>query len=427
MALPDPRKIKVPKDGRRHRVRRLVQLGTSLILLAAPFLGLLRVDLLDRKLVVLGARFAFSEFAILYAVLIVAMFVLFMGALIHGRLWCGWMCPQTTLSEITGFLQRKFLKGRKPKLSGKVFSHAATIAVSMLVAASLVSYFLAPSQYLAPPLAAWILWGIASVILSVDLLVIRHRFCVGICPYGILQGVVQDPNTLGVVFDLQRANDCINCSACVRSCPTGFDIRDGAFDMKCISCGDCADACDKVLNPKGVEGLIAFRFGQPIEKKTQNIFARIGITDVKRVLIVAVASIAVTVLIGLFMTRSDLSVKIAPLYEQTELSEDNFVTNHYTLSVRSHLDHEVSLEVEASGLEGLEVLSPLGSLSIAAGSDAKFELLLKAPHGPEGGADIQVTVHVEDRAEPFVIPVKFFSPSDPTESVENLTPSPEQG
>jgi len=429
LALPDLRKIKVPKDGRRHRLRRALQLATSLLLLAAPFLGLLRVDLLDRKLVVFGARFAFSEFAILYAVLIVSMFVLFMGALIHGRLWCGWMCPQTTLSELTGFFQRKFLKGRTPKNSGKLLAHAATIAVAMLVAASLVSYFLAPSQYSSPPLAAWVLWGIASTLLSADLLVVRHRFCVGICPYGILQGVVQDPNTLGVVFDLQRANACIDCSACVRSCPTGFDIRGGSFDMKCISCGDCADSCDKVLNAKGVEGLIAFRFGQPTQTK-RSFLARLGIIDGKRLLTVAVASIAITVVVGLFLTRAPISIKIASQFEQTESSADGLVTNHYSLSIRSHLEHAVSFEVEASGLDGLEVLAPVGPVSIAAGADAKFELLLRAPHGPVGGADIQVTVHVEEQGD-FVVPVKFFFPSAPTESAESVgnqaTFPPEQG
>ena len=104
--LPEARWIRPPAGARLHRARRAIQIVTSLLLIVAPFVDLLRFDVKNGALILFGTSFGLGELGVAYAILVLSFVVVFAGALLYGRIYCGWMCPQTTLSELVATLER---------------------------------------------------------------------------------------------------------------------------------------------------------------------------------------------------------------------------------------------------------------------------------------------------------------------------------
>ncbi len=411
MPLPDPLDVRPPRGGALHRARRGVQVAVSALILAAPFIGLCRVDLETESLVLLGIPFSAQEFAPIFGLMLLGMLVVFAGALIHGRLWCGWLCPQTTLSELAATIQRWLLPRRRRTGARRAIAALLVMGVSGIVSASILSYFLTPAQLLNPPPAAIIVWGIVTAVLAVNLLAIRHRFCVGICPYGILQSIVQDPRTLRVIFDEERRDQCFECGACERSCPMGVDPCDTKYDQACIGCGDCVCASIRVKQYQG--SLIRYRF-DPAGSAWPGWLIRMGIADTKRLsVVVLIAAVAASMAVVL-STRSDLDLRITPRFEQVTEQGDR-LANPYTLTVGSRLDHDTTLDVTAAGLEGLAVES-VTPLRIVSRQRAQFELAMSAPRRATaaGSHPITVFIQADDGAIVEALETRFFVPTGGT-------------
>jgi polyferredoxin len=216
----------------------------------------LRLDVAAGRLHAFGASWAIDEaFVVLAAALLVTLLFLLV-TLLFGRVWCGWACPQTVLGDLTA--------ARRP-----LARVAAALAVSAVVSASIVWWFVSPYEF-ARRLAAGALgpvvagsWAALFAILFLDLTLLRARFCATACPYAKLQGVLFDRWTLVVAYDAGRAADCVDCGACVRVCPTGIDIRHG-LQMECIACAECADACAPIMAKlRRAPDLVGYFHGTP--------------------------------------------------------------------------------------------------------------------------------------------------------------------
>ena len=343
--LPEARWIRPPAGARLHRLRRAIQIVTSLVLIAAPFVDLLRFDVKNGALILFGTSFGLGELGVAYAILVLSFVVVFAGALLYGRIYCGWMCPQTTLSELVATLERWACPKRGERgLGCRVVATLTTLASAAFVAASLVSYFLDPADRLSPGPVAWGSFGAAFGVLAVDLLWLRHRFCTGVCPYGILQNVIQDHRTLGVQLDPARRGECTNCLLCVRACFMGVDIREQAFDPRCLNCGDCI-AATRLAKRCPEQPLIAFRYGT--STSTWPAWLRkAGILDFRRVVVVVITLAATALVTAMSAGRTDLELGLAAQFEQTTVDADGLVKNHYQLSVSNRLDVPVTLALE---------------------------------------------------------------------------------
>jgi cytochrome c oxidase accessory protein FixG len=242
----------------RHRFlrwRRVAGAAQAVVALGLPFVSVggesaLRLDVPAGKLHAFGASFAIDEaFVVLAATLLVTAGFLLV-TLVWGRVWCGWACPQTVLGDLTSLVVPE--RRRKPRPWRRPAGFAIVAAVSIVVAADLVWYFVTPREFLgrlaAGTLGPWLggSWAAMAGILFLDLTFLRARFCATVCPYAKLQGVLFDRTTLVVAYDARRDDDCVDCDACVRVCPTGIDIRDG-LQMECIACAACIDACAPVM------------------------------------------------------------------------------------------------------------------------------------------------------------------------------------
>jgi cytochrome c oxidase accessory protein FixG len=207
--------------------------------------------------------------------------------------WCGWACPQTVFLEgvyrpierfIEGPRERRLKAAQGPWTLGRalrfVAKQLAFFVVSVLIAHTATALFVSPRELWlmitegpAAHMEAFLLTSGFTAILVFNFAWFREQFCVVLCPYGRLQSVLHDKESITVAYDDKRGEprghlarstaeasrgDCIDCGKCVTACPTGIDIRLG-LQMECIACHQCIDACDEVMRKvKKPEGLIRF-------------------------------------------------------------------------------------------------------------------------------------------------------------------------
>jgi cytochrome c oxidase accessory protein FixG len=275
-----------PKLARGRFLRRRRAVGYALIALfvALPFVEIggrpaLLVDLVAREVSVFGAVFRPSDGFLLMLLGITIVISVFLITALFGRVWCGWGCPQTVYLEHVYRPIERLLEGtpaQQAKLPRfhprRIIKWAIYAAISFVLANVFLAYFVGVERLerwvLDSPLANLggflVVVGTAALMLF-DFAWFREQTCIVACPYGRLQSVLLDRQSLIVGYDASRGEprgkpkkslpvigrgDCVDCRACVAVCPTGIDIRDG-LQMECIGCAQCIDACDAVMDKLG--------------------------------------------------------------------------------------------------------------------------------------------------------------------------------
>ena len=288
-------------QGRFFKARRLVAYGLIGLFALLPYLKIngrpaVLLNVIERKFTLFGKTFLPSDTALLAMLILVVVFGVFLVTAAWGRIWCGWACPQTVYLEfVYRPIERWCLgttgRGGDPKRPIPSWRLAvrflATVLVSMFLAHTFLAYFVGVDQ-----LARWILGNpfdhpIAFVVMAVttglmlfDFVYMREQLCTMLCPYGRLQSVLLDRGSWVIGYDRDRgeprgkkktagadrpAGDCVDCTLCVQTCPTGIDIREG-LQMECIGCAQCIDACDHVMQKIGrPKGLIRYATQDQLE------------------------------------------------------------------------------------------------------------------------------------------------------------------
>ena len=239
--------------------------------LLLPFVTLsgnpfLRMDIAKMTLFLAGIPLRIDQFyLVLLVILLCVAFFLLVTALL-GRVWCGWICPQTVFNDVAELLAGKRIM-QKVQILARPVEHLVALLISMLIAFNLFCWFMHPSQVAgnlvsihAHPVM-FITFLLLTLFGYLNLTMVKRSFCRSYCPYGRFQTALMDAGTLNLSFLEETRDRCLRCSACVRTCPMAIDIREG-FQIECISCGRCIDACRGVMEkmPAGI-GLIDYRFG----------------------------------------------------------------------------------------------------------------------------------------------------------------------
>lgn len=281
--------------GRFYAARTWVSRMFFLIFLTLPFIKvndrpLFLFNIPEAKFILFGKIFWPQDFFIFGLAMVTFIIIIVLFTAAFGRLFCGWICPQTIFMEmvfrkieylIEGDAAQQKILAKMPwnaeKIRRKLGKHTIFFGLAFIIANYFLAYIIGVDklwQIITEPVAQhWV--GLLSLLLfsSVFYAVyayFREQACTVVCPYGRLQSVLLDRNSMIVAYDHKRGEprgkfkkgedkntlgDCIDCFNCVRVCPTGIDIRNGT-QMECVGCTACIDACDHIMDsigkPKGL-------------------------------------------------------------------------------------------------------------------------------------------------------------------------------
>ncbi len=372
--------------------RETVQWLSTLLLLFIPFVrvggeSLLRLDASSRTLYFFGAAIRIEEFYLVLLISLLFMFIFLFVTMLFGRVWCGWFCPQSTLTDLLEALERRIKKRLGQSSVAAAARYLAPALLAFLVASNLIWYFIPPVDYLRRLLggelglvAGITLFSVGGLV-WVDLTFIRRYFCKAICPYGRIQLMAMDVNTLTLEFDPTQAHRCIRCNSCTRVCPTGIDIRKG-FQVECINCGRCLDACRGVLNRLNQPGIMQYTFGRRSAGGGRPVNPR---SLLVMLLIMALSGMF------LFATlhRSQGTIKVSRGGDGTvRRLPDGGVVNFYTayLENRSRVPALYGIRVSGGAGQKIELLGPTERIKVAANENRRVDFMVRvtpAPAAPE--------------------------------------------
>ncbi len=357
-------------SGRYYEYRKWVSYSLLLFLFLSPFIKIngnqfLLFNVMERRFNIFGFPFWPQDFFIFVIGMIIGVVFIALFTVAFGRIFCGWICPQTIFMEmvfrrieywIDGDRGAQMRLDRQPWNAEKIRKRSLKWFIFLIISFLIANVFLA---YLigSDTLIQNILDGPAAHASTLISLLIftavfyfvfawfREQVCIIACPYGRLQGVLLDNKSIIVAYDHKRGEaeqgrkkfrkgedrkalgngDCIDCFQCVNVCPTGIDIRNGT-QLECVNCTACIDECDHIMESVNLpKGLIRYASEDNIERKAKFTFTpRLkGYT--------AVLVILTGLLIGMLFLRSDVEATILRLPGQLyERKADNIISNVYT-------------------------------------------------------------------------------------------------
>lgn len=441
--------------GRFYNYRKWVSYGLLIFLIAAPFVKInghqfLMFNVLDRRFSIFSLPFWPQDFHLFVISMIIGVIFIALFTVAFGRIFCGWMCPQTIFLEMVFRRIEYWIEGDRgaqirldrqawnaEKIRKKGLKWIVFALISFLIANVFLAYLISsdtliqyivegPANHLNTLVALLIFTGVFYFIFAW----FREQVCIIACPYGRLQGVLLDNKSIVVAYDHKRGEasegrkkfrkgedrsllghgDCIDCNQCVQVCPTGIDIRNGT-QLECVNCTACIDACDNIMDSVALpKGLIRYTSEDNIEKKSPFVFsARLkGYT--------AVLFILLGVLTAMLFLRNPVEATILRLPGQLfEHKEGGVISNVYTYKLVNKTDQTMdSIHFELKNKKGLIRLVPDRFVTLKANHMGKGTLFIELPEthlsGDKNQLDIQIyqgNTLVETTSASFLGPRTF--------------------
>ncbi|GAB2180561.1 cytochrome c oxidase accessory protein CcoG [Denitratisoma sp. agr-D3] len=375
-------------------------------------------DLVERKFYIFGLVFWPQDVFLLAILLIICAYSLFLFTAIGGRLWCGYACPQTVYTEIFMWLERFFEGDRnaRMKLDQASFSlekfarrtgkYGSWILLSLWTGFTLVGYFTpiktllsqVPTFNFGPWELFWIFFYGAFAYLMAGHM--REQVCKYMCPYARFQGVMFDPDTLVITYDVERGEprgtrskkvdykaqglgDCVDCELCVAVCPTGIDIRKG-LQYECIGCAACIDACDQVMDKMNYpRGLIRYTTEHAIEQHWgwRDIAGHI----VRPRVIIYTSILLLIILAFVWGLATKPSLRVDIIRDRATLArevEGGVIENVYRLQIMNVSETSQRYALSVSGLDGIQ-LEGATQIDVAPATTQAMTIQVRVP--PESG------------------------------------------
>ncbi|MGB9695959.1 MAG: cytochrome c oxidase accessory protein CcoG [Ignavibacteria bacterium] len=374
------------QTGKYYQLRTIVSIILLNIFVVLPFIKynehqFFMLNVLERKFILFGFAFGPHDFFlfVLATVIMIVFIVLFTA--VYGRIFCGWFCPQTVFMEMVFRRIEYWIEGdasHQRKLNSQPLSfkkfwkkfakHLIFLIISFIIGNIFLAYFIGRDEFFqyitSSPrehMTAFITVSVFSGIFYFIFSRFREQACTIVCPYGRLQSVLLDTNSIVVAYDYVRGEprrkfvknkpriglgDCINCNLCVAVCPTGIDIRNGT-QLECVNCTACIDACDSVMEKVNLpKGLIKYSSLNAIRNKVHfRITPRI-----------VIYSILLLILIGAFVsllfTRKSIDVTVlrTPGKIYQEFPGDK-ISNVYTLKIVNNTFDSIYINLKSSNID----------------------------------------------------------------------------
>ncbi len=399
---------------------------------------LIHVDLQGRAAYLFGLTFTNQDFYLMFFVLTGIGFGLFVVTAVWGRIFCGYICPQTVFMEGVFRKLERFIEGPRiarirrnlgpmtaNKVMRKILKHVLTLAGSSLIAHIFLSYFLPVRELLhavwedpGNHMSAFGWTTFWTLILYFDYSWFREQTCIVICPYGRLQSTLIDEDTIIIGYDEQRGEprhkgtseggDCVDCFRCVEVCPTGIDIRNG-LQLECVGCANCIDACDEIMTKIGKPmGLVRYDSQRSFRGEARKrllrprffIYAFMGLLG----LTVAVLSIG---------SRESFHANALRARGMPYVIEGERIRNLVTLHIQNKNDHPNTYLIKMSGqaISDLDVIIPQSALRLDGLSDGQAPVFLYLGREDfEGPFPIHITVTDSLSGRSIQLEVTFRGP-----------------
>ena len=412
----------VPSKGRFNKWRLIVAWALIVLFVALPLIKIggkpaILLDLASREFSFFGTTFYPTDTFLLLLILVGSVLSIILLTALLGRVWCGWGCPQTVYLEYVFRPIERLIEGpehvRKRRNEGpwtldKVWRKSLRFGVYLIISLGLAHIFLAyfvgwddlstwlvrsPTEHM----GSFFTMALTTGLILFDFGYFREQMCTITCPYARMQSVLLDPDSLIVSYDPSRGEprarrgkkklaqeaageipaqgDCIDCGACVRTCPTGIDIRDG-LQMECIACTQCIDACDAIMDKiDRPRGLIRYTSEKAISGHSVK---RVRPRTVVYLTLLSAIFVALIVLVA---TRNSFDINIgratgAPFVELP----DGRIANRLRLRVRNQTPQAVTYTVNVTD-PGDAVVQFVGvsPVELAAGEMERTEIFVIVP------------------------------------------------
>lgn len=441
--LPDGhRKFVYPADvkGRFAVARRWTFAVLIAVYVALPWIPIgghpaVFIDIPRRHFHLFGATFNAQDIWMMLVVLLGFGFILLVATALLGRVWCGWACPQTVFLDGVYRRVERWLQGPRDKrmrrdagewtwdrVWRKSATHVAWIGISFVLAHVFLSYFTSlPGLFQMVQQApgshpeAFAVAAAVTAGLYLNFAFFREQLCIGVCPYGRLQSVLIDQDSLVIGYDTARgeprgklghegAGDCVDCKRCVVVCPTGIDIRNG-LQLDCIACTACIDACDEIMVRIGRKpGLVRYDSLNGLQAKTKRVLRP------RLYLYFGIFGAAIVAATFALAARRDFEANLLRTRGLPFVVDAEKVTNSFEIHIVNKKAESATFTVAPQPSEGMTFIVPMAEITLAPMADAHAPVFMTVPRAQFHG-ERRVPIRVSTPGEERVLEARFLGPS----------------
>ncbi|MEQ8850187.1 MAG: cytochrome c oxidase accessory protein CcoG [Phycisphaerales bacterium] len=426
-----------PARGTFWKWRRPVAYGLILLFTALPWITIngkpaVFLDIIHREFTFFGKTLLPTDTLLLALLAIGIALSIFLVTALFGRVWCGWMCPQTVYLEFVYRPIERLFDGepgrRKPKGNTtlrKVGRFFVYLIISAFLAHTFLSYFVgvanlrewifgSPFEH---PVAFLVMAGTTGLMMF-DFGYFREQVCVVVCPYARMQSALLDRDSLIISYDKARGEprgkrgkksknegdvslnvinqelgDCVDCHMCVTTCPTGIDIRDG-LQLECIGCAQCIDACDSVMTKIGKPtGLIRYTSQRAVETKNARLLRPRVVIYPLLLLIVGVA------FAGVLSTKADADVQVlrAPGLPFNVMGSGE-VSNQLRVRITNRTGEPAEYELSMAEGSPVRLVGDALRFTLGPGEQTSVRVLAIAPPDAFVDGNLEIVIQITDGA-----------------------------